>query len=67
MTINWIPIAELPPAFLDGRPTLLWTSIGPYVGGMERATAGGEKSWHTLPDGLQIEGVTHFAAINTPS
>ena len=45
---------------------LLWTDIGPYVGGMERANGSTGKAWHTLADGLPIEGVTHAAEINEP-
>ena len=64
--IDWIPVAELSSELKDGRPMLLWTEIGPYVGGMERANGSTERMWHTLTHGEPIEGVTHAAEINEP-
>lgn len=65
--IDWIPIAELPEAFKDGREVLIYDSAGAVVVTYDPRTMP-EYCWRgTYGDGDASFTPTHFAEINPPS
>lgn len=72
--IEWLPIADLPDEFKDGRQVLLWcgesgADVGTWSSDShwsdEDIQAGGY--WEALYECAKITGVTHFAEITPPT
>lgn len=64
--IDWIPIADIPDDWKDGRDVLLWAPSGAEVGNWTDENFEGRPGWNDRGECLPIENVTHCAEITPP-
>lgn len=66
--IDWIPIADMPERFKDGRDLLFWADDEVVIAVWDRFLDGEDEyheDWATR-EGAHLVGATHFAEINAP-